>query len=47
MNRLLLVVKNTIMQQAPLYNFYDIAANLTDDQFNGKYYDKQAHHDDR
>lgn len=27
--------------------FYDIAANLTDDQFSGKYYDKQSHHDDR
>jgi len=33
--------------QAHHYKFYDIAANLTDDQFSGKYYDKQNHHDDR
>lgn len=33
--------------QAHQYKFYDIAANLTDDQFAGKYYDKQSHHDDR
>lgn len=29
------------------YKFYDIAANLTDDQFGGRYNDKHAHHDDR
>lgn len=32
-------------QQLPKYpyKFYDIAANLTDDQFGGKYYDKHMH----
>lgn len=46
MLRLLFVIKKGIMQ-ANIRKFYDIAANLTDDQFSGKYYDKQSHHDDR
>jgi hypothetical protein len=46
MQRLLFVIKRNFMQPN-IHKFYDIAANLTDDQFGGKYYDKQAHHDDR
>lgn len=29
------------------YKFYDIAANLTDNQFGGHYYGKSHHEDDR
>ena len=29
------------------FNFYDIAANLTDHQFTGDYYGKKHHEDDR
>lgn len=34
-------------KQPPKYRFYDIAANLTDEQFSGIYYGKENHPDDR
>lgn len=40
-----IIHKRILMQST--YKFYDIAANLTDDQFSGKYYDKTNHEDDR
>lgn len=40
-----IIHKRIFMQST--YKFYDIAANLTDDQFSGKYYDKTNHQDDR
>lgn len=46
MRSLLIVIKSHIMQ-ANTRKFYDIAANLTDDQFSGHYYDKNFHPDDR
>ena len=35
------------MHPQPKFQFYDIAANLTDDQFGGQYHGKDNHQDDR
>lgn len=34
------------MQKSSKFKFFDIAANLSDDQFYGKYYKKQVHEAD-
>ena len=50
-HRLLYIVRRMQAQQQPVlaktYQFYDIAANLTDHQFTGDYYGKKHHEDDR
>lgn len=46
MHRLLIVIKRSYMQAYP-HKFYDIAANLTDDQFGNAHNDKHHHADDR
>ena len=43
---MLKIITKTVSMQST-YKFYDIAANLTDDQFSGKYNDKTNHQDDR
>ena len=35
------------IMKAHNFKFYDIAANLTDNQFSGEYYGKKHHPDDR